>query len=142
MLRLDDNSARVLVIATSMHIRRLVITLLGALNIKACEEARTLPQAAAQVQRNLPDLIVLDLDGDATEAMLFAHRLRRGEFGQGTPPVLGLSLSDHHAMLQMAWEAGISEIVTKPLSALEILHRASALLGLRPTIADTPVPAE
>lgn len=130
MLRVEANPARVLVIDPSAHIRRLVITLMAALGVKACEEARDTIQAAAKISKDLPDLIILDLGGEATEALLFVHRLRRGEFGQSHPPVLGMSPSGHHAMLELAWEAGIDDVIGKPISAIELIQRAGALLSV------------
>lgn len=138
MLRVEVNSARVLVIDPSAHIRRLVITLMAALGIKGCEEARTTLQAEPKVLKNRPDLIVVDLGGDATEALLFVHRLRRSEFGQNQPPVLGMSPSSHHALLELAWEAGVDDVVRKPISAMEILQRTSALLGRKLSVAGNP----
>lgn len=129
MLRVNGNKARVLVIDASAHMRRLVITLMAALGIRSCEEARTTVLAVPLILKNLPDLIVIDLGGDATEAMLFVHRLRRGEFGDRHTPVLGISPSNHHAMLELAWESGVSEVITKPISAIEVIQRAGALLA-------------
>ncbi|MBR9972938.1 response regulator [Magnetospirillum sulfuroxidans] len=129
MLRLDDTKARVLVIDASAHMRRLVITLMTAVGVRFCEEARTTIQAATMILKNLPDLIVIDLSGDATEALLFVHRLRRGEFGDRHTPVLGISSSGHHAMLELAWESGVDEMIGKPISAIEVIQRAGALLA-------------
>lgn len=128
MLRVDGSKARVLVINPSAHMRRLVITLMAALGVKSCEEARTTVQAIPLVLKNLPDLIVIDLGGDSTEALLFSHRLRRGEFGHAETPILGVSPSTHHAMLELAWEAGVSDVISTPISAIEIIQRAGALL--------------
>lgn len=128
MLRVDGSKARVLVIHPSAHMRRLIITLMAALGVKSCEEARSTVQAIPLVLKNLPNLIVIDLGGDSTEALLFAHRLRRGEFGQTDTSVLGISPSSHHAMLELAWEAGISDMVPTPISAIEIIQRAGALI--------------
>lgn len=131
MLRVEGNSASVLIIDPSAHMRRLVATLMSALDIRGCAEARGIVQAGPQVMKHQPDLIVLDLGGDATEALLFVHRLRRGEFGERSAPVLGISPSTHHAMLELAWEAGINDVVGKPISAIEVIQRAGALLAER-----------
>ena len=131
MLRVEGSDANVLVIDASAHIRRLVTTLLGALGVRSCSEARGTVQAVAQVIKHQPDLIVLDLGGDATESLLFVHRLRRGEFGDRTLPVLGVSPSTHHAVLELAWEAGVNDVIGKPISAIEVIQRAGALLEER-----------
>lgn len=128
MLRVDGSKARVLVIHPSAHMRRLIVTLMAALGIKSCEEARSVVQAVPLVLKTPPDLIVIDLGGDSTEALLFAHRLRRGEFGQTDTSILGISPSTHHAILEVAWEAGVNDMVSTPISAIEIIQRAGALI--------------
>lgn len=126
---MDAKSTNVLIVDPSGHIRRLVATLMAALGVRDCAEARNVAQAVAQTIKHQPDLIILGLGGDATEALLFVHRLRRAEFGLATIPVLGISASTHHAMLEMAWEAGIDEVVGKPISAIDLMQRAGALLA-------------
>ncbi len=125
----EAKSPNVLIVDASGHIRRLVATLLAALGVRHCAEARDVSQAVAQTIKHQPELIILGLGSDSTEALLFVHRLRRGEFGKATIPVLGISTSTHHAVLEMAWEAGIDEVVGKPISAIELMQRAGALLA-------------
>lgn len=126
--KVDVKSPNVLIVDASGHIRRLVATLLTALGVRHCAEARDVAQAVAQTIKHQPGLIILGLGSDSTEALLFVHRLRRGEFGKAGIPVLGISSSTHHAVLEMAWEAGIDDVVGKPISAIELMQRAGALL--------------
>ncbi|MCA1909996.1 MAG: response regulator [Magnetospirillum sp.] len=126
---MEARRANVLIVDSSGHIRRLVATLMAALGAADCAEARNVAQAVAQTIKHQPDLIILGLGSDATEALLFVHRLRRAEFGVATTPVLGISASTHHTMLEMAWEAGIDEVVGKPISAIDLMQRAGALLA-------------
>jgi two-component system, OmpR family, phosphate regulon response regulator PhoB len=127
------NEQRVLVIDPNAHIRRLIATLLGALAIRDVTEARTSEAAVPRLLHHHPDLVILDFTGDTTDSVLFVHRLRRGEFGDARIPVLALAESSHHALLEQAWEAGIDEVVAKPLSAIEMIERAAQLLRNRRT---------
>lgn len=126
---MESKSPKVLIVDSSGHIRRLVATLMAALGVRNCAEARDVTQAVAQTIKHQPDLIILGLGSDATEALLFVHRLRRAEFGKTSIPVLGISASTHHAVLEIAWEAGIDDVIGKPISAIELMQRAGALLG-------------
>jgi CheY-like chemotaxis protein len=128
MALVEDMDRTVLVIDSSQHIRRLFSTLLGALDVKDVREARSPDQAAGRIREMAPHLVILDLPRDTTEALLFVHRLRKGEFGDARVPVLALSASTHHAVLETAWESGIDEVIGKPLSAIDIIHRAGWLL--------------
>lgn len=122
---------RVLVIDPNAHMRRLIVTLLSALSVRDMVEARTPEAGVPAVLHRTPDLIILDFTGDITESLLFAHRLRRGEFGDARVPVLALAESGHHALLEQAREAGIDEVIAKPLSAIEMIERAAHLLRTR-----------
>jgi two-component system phosphate regulon response regulator PhoB len=138
----DERCRRVLVIDSSQHIRRLFITLLAAVEVKDVAEARTPNQAVARLTANDIDLVILDLPRDATEALLFVHRLRKGEFGNARLPVLALSATTHHAVLETAWEAGIDDVIAKPLSAIDIIHRAGWLLEQGEDVVVTAKAAE
>jgi two-component system phosphate regulon response regulator PhoB len=125
------SALRVLVIDANAHIRRLIATLLGALSIKDVAQARSPEAAVAMMLDKIPDLVIVDWAADATEALLFVHRLRQGELGDRRLPILALSPSTHHAVLEQAWEAGIDEVIAKPISALELIHRAGEMIESR-----------
>lgn len=120
--------ARVLVVDANTHIRRLIGTLLRAMSIPGYAEARSPADAAAQARRQPPDLVIVDLTGDPTEALLFVHRLRRGEFGNPAVPVLGMTAACHHAVLDYARASGVTDIIGKPVSAIEVIGQVGALL--------------
>lgn len=127
----DGNALRVMVIDANAHIRRLIATLLGALEVKDITEARTPEAALPHLLEKPPSLIIVDWCNDTTDLMLFLHRLRRGELAHRRIPVLALSPSTHHAVLAQAWEAGIDEVIAKPISALDLIQRAGAMIEER-----------
>lgn len=119
---------RVLVVDANAHIRRLIATLLGALSIKDVDEARDPAAALPLMATRPPHLIIADFAGDATDTVLFVHRIRRGELVDARTPVLALADSTHHAVLEQAREAGIDDVIAKPISAIEVIQRARDLL--------------
>lgn len=126
----DFSEIRVLVVDANAHIRRLIATLLGALSIKEVSEARSPTAAVPMMMARPPHLIIADLAADATETVLFVHRIRRGELVDAHTPVLALAGSTHHAVLEQAREAGIDDVIAKPISAIEVIQRAAHLLEL------------
>jgi CheY-like chemotaxis protein len=124
----EGGDPRVAVVDANAHIRRLIVTLLGALTVRDTVEARTPTAATAQLLKKPVDLVILDWNGDETEVVLFVHRLRRGEFGHPDTPVLALSTSTHHAVLERAYESGIDDVIAKPVSALDVIQRSGALI--------------
>lgn len=126
---MSDRRVCVLIIEPNAHMRRLIGTLMGALPAVDLVEARTPHQAAALVVECTPRLVIMDWSGDQTEGLLFVHRLRRGEIGRSSVPVLALSSSVHHAVLEAAVDGGIDEVIAKPISAVEIIERAASLIN-------------
>jgi PleD family two-component response regulator len=126
----DTDAFRVLIVDASAHIRRLIATLLAAVPVAEVVEARN-PDAAVPIMlARPPHLIIADFAGDAIDVLLFVHRIRRGELVDPATPVLALADSTHHAVLERAWEAGIDDVIAKPISAIEVIDRSAHLLGL------------
>jgi len=126
---LIESDLRVLIIDANAHIRRLIATLLGALAIKDVAEARNTVSAVPLMLSKAPDLIIADWTSDATELMLFVHRIRRGELIDKRTPVLALAATTHHAVLEKALEAGIDDVIAKPLSAIDVIQRSASLIN-------------
>lgn len=122
-------TACVIVIDANAHMRRLIGSLLGVLPATSVVEARSGDAAIPLIEANQPHLIIMDWSGDPTDGLLFAHHLRRGGIGRRNIPILALSSSLHHAVLEQAESAGIDDVIAKPISAMEILGRAATLIA-------------
>lgn len=125
------NDLRVLIVDANAHIRRLIATLLEALSVTEISEARTASAAVPLMLAKPPKLIIVDFTGDATETVLFVHRIRQGDLVDARTPVLAMADSTHHAVLELAREAGIDDVIAKPLSALEVIQRSASLMAQR-----------
>lgn len=130
---MDDRAGRVLIIEANAHLRRLITTLLSALRISQVVESRT---PAALTRHHLaddkaPDLIIMDWAADPTDATLFVHQIRSGAWIDSRTPILGMSGYLHHSILEQAWQAGVDDLIAKPISAIELLQRSAALLHER-----------
>lgn len=128
-----DRAGRVLVIEANAHVRRLIATLLSALNIAEIAESRT-PAALTRhhfSDGKAPDLIILDWAADPTDATLFVHNIRSGAWADSRTPILGLSGYLHHSILEQAWQAGVDDLIAKPISAIDLMQRSAALLHER-----------
>jgi CheY-like chemotaxis protein len=121
-------SVCIMVIDANAHMRRLIGTVLGALPDAVVVEARSPIAARSLMAEHLPHLVIMDWSGDHTDGVLFVHHLRRGDMGRRDVPVLALSTTLHHAVLEQALESGIDDVIAKPISAMEIIDRAGALI--------------
>lgn len=138
---MDRRADRIIIVDANTHIRRLIATLLGAMSAVDVAEARDTVQGARILKDGGADLIILDWAADSTEAAAFAHDLRHGALGDPTVPVLALATSTHHAVLEAAWAAGIDEVLSKPISAIDVIHHAGALLKGRARACSAPTDA-
>jgi two-component system, OmpR family, phosphate regulon response regulator PhoB len=136
-------TARVLVVDASEHIRRLIATVLEAVGPVQVIGARSSEAAVPLLVRH-PDLVIVDWTADPTGPLLLTHRIRRGGVVDGRIPVLAMASSTHHAVLERAWQAGIDEVIVKPLSAMDVIQRSRTLLSAyaRAVARDTAEAAE
>jgi CheY-like chemotaxis protein len=125
-----DNDIRVVLIGANAHIRRLIATVLQAVPVGQVIEARSTTAAMPLMESGNPHLVIMDWTDDPTEGLLFVHRLRRGELGRANTPVMALYDSLHHAVLEQASEAGIDEVIAKPISAIEVITCSANLIEL------------
>ena len=122
-------SQNVLVVDSSAHFRRLIVTLLRSINIHNVAELRTI--SAIDRVEFFPHLIIMEWPADPTETILMVHRIRNGEFFDPRVPILALSPHLHHAVLELAWQNKIDDVIGKPVSAIELIKRSAALLDER-----------
>lgn len=120
----------IIIIDASAHMRRLIGTVLGALPGAEVVEARSPSAARPLMVAHQPRLVIMDWLGDHTDGVLFVHHLRRGEIGRHDVPVLALSRTLHHAVLEQALDVGIDEVIAKPISAMEVIERATTLIEI------------
>jgi two-component system phosphate regulon response regulator PhoB len=122
-------TACVVVIDANAHMRRLIKTLLGALPGASVVEAGTTRAATPLIRAHTPRLIIMDWTSAPIDGVLFVHQLRRGQIGRPDTPILALSNTLNPAILEQAEAAGVDDVIAKPISAVEMLHRAATLIA-------------
>jgi response regulator RpfG family c-di-GMP phosphodiesterase len=102
-------------------------------------EAESGEDALAEIARELPDAIVLDLRMAGMDGADLCRRLRRDELTCRLPIVVltGGDESD----IQRARRAGADEVVRKPFSPLELLALIERLTGIESRMPTGPRPA-
>ena len=86
--------------------------------------------ALAEVRRNEPDLLILDLMLPGYDGLEVCRQLRRIEAYMSLP-VLMLTARDQEADRVVGLEVGADDYVTKPFSMRELIARVRALLRRR-----------
>lgn len=124
---MNANSAKILVVDDEPPIRRLLRTSLASQGFQIMEAA-TAGEALAEIEREKPDLIILDLGLPDMQGQEVIRILR--EKGSSVPIVVLSSRADEPGKVE-ALDLGADDYVTKPFGTDELLARIRAALRHR-----------
>jgi two-component system OmpR family response regulator len=126
-------SHKILVVDDDAHIRQVLTFALGKAGMET-SEAGDGEAALAQVERERPDLVVLDINMPRMDGLEVCRRLRSA----GDLPILFLSSRDDEIDRVVGLELGADDYVVKPFSPREVVARVSAILkrGARGGLAE------
>jgi two-component system OmpR family response regulator len=116
-------SHRILLVDDDAHIRQLLAFALGKAGMKT-SEAGDGEEALKAVERDRPDLIVLDINMPRMDGLEVCRRLR----AEGDLPILFLSSRDDEIDRVLGLELGGDDYVVKPFSPREVVARVRAIL--------------
>lgn len=126
---------RVLIVDDDPHIREVLAFAFDKAGI-ATAQAGDGEDALARIARDLPDLVVLDINMPRMDGLEVCRRLR----AQGELPILFLSSRDDEIDRVLGIELGADDYVVKPFSPREVVARAQAIL--RRATREAPPAAE
>lgn len=123
----------ILIVEDDPEIRRLVRDFLSqeGFVIELAEDGKAMD---AVLQRQKPDLIILDLMLPGEDGLAICRRLRT----QGTIPILMLTAKSDEIDRVVGLEMGADDYLTKPFSSRELLARARAILRRTRPAPETP----
>jgi two-component system, OmpR family, response regulator len=116
-------SHRILVVDDDAHIREVLTFALAKAGMETAE-AGDGEAALAAVERQRPDLVVLDINMPRMDGLEVCRRLR----SSGDLPILFLSSRDDEIDRVVGLELGADDYVVKPFSPREVVARVSAIL--------------
>ena len=120
---------KILVVDDDAHIREVLTFALGKAGMTT-REAADGEAALAEIERERPDLVVLDINMPRMDGLEVCRRLRVS----GDLPILFLSSRDDEIDRVVGLELGGDDYVVKPFSPREVVARVGAILkrGARP----------
>ena len=126
----------VLVVDDDPHIRALLAFAFdkAGMNVREASDGE---EALAEVARETPDLVVLDINMPRMDGLEVCRRLR----ATTEVPVLFLSSRDEEFDRVLGIELGADDYVVKPFSPREVVARANAILRRSAPRAAAPTPA-
>ena len=114
---------KILLVDDDPHIRQVLAFALGKAGMKTIE-AGDGEAALREVDRDRPDLVVLDINMPRMDGLEVCRRLR----AEGDLPILFLSSRDDEIDRVLGLELGGDDYVVKPFSPREVVARVSAIL--------------
>ena len=120
-------SHRILIVDDDPHIREVLSFALGKAGMET-SEAGDGEAALAAVERNPPDLVVLDINMPRMDGLEVCRRLRGQNGVGGDLPILFLSSRDDEIDRVVGLELGADDYVVKPFSPREVVARVGAIL--------------
>ena len=129
MANQETHVASVLIVDDTIDTLRLLSDLLGehGYDVRAVTNGR---QALQAVERDPPDLILLDIGMPEMDGYEVCRHLRASERTQDVPVIFITALADTADKVR-AFEAGGVDYVTKPFQVEEVLARVKAHVALR-----------
>lgn len=121
---------KILVVDDSVTARLLQATLLARLSFDVVTANDGL-DALAKVEAARPDAILLDMMMPGLDGVATCLRLRQLACTEATPILLVTTCGDA-ATMEAAFAAGVTDFVTKPIVAAELLSKLRAHLGVGP----------
>lgn len=133
MTDLFIESLRVMVIDDQKTMRSIVRQLLNQLGIRDVSEAED-PSKAIEESHSTgfvaPDLFICDLHMDGMDGMEFVSAVRRGKTGiPSEAPIIVLTGEDDNFILDVAYQAGATVVLKKPVSSSDLLVEIQNAIG-------------
>ncbi len=116
-----------LIVDDNAHMRTIVYTLLHALGVGDIRQASDGGDARALLAEWRPDLIIVDQNMRPVNGTEFARALRRTSENCFDTPIIMLTAHTERSVVESARDAGIDEILAKPISAKALLVRINAV---------------
>ena len=122
----------ILVIDDNQFMRVIVVTLLRALGVRTIRECPDGADAFDMMKSWRPDIIIIDQHMQPISGLEFARMLRWGDdLTIFDVPLILLTAHTERSTVESARDAGVDEILAKPLAANALLQRLTAVIENR-----------
>jgi len=129
---------KVLIVEDNLHFRNLVGTILRTLGVPSIEEAQDGAEAIEVLDSYPADLAILDWKMDGVDGIECVRRIRMGDRNQNRfLPMIMVTGYTEPSLMREAQDAGVDELLSKPISAKSLLSRIKTVLSSRRQFIDT-----
>lgn len=126
----EIQALRVLAVDDNRHMRALVKTILHSFGVRECVEAGDGADAMKELKHFPADLIICDWNMSPLDGLDFARMVRTStdSFNPFVPIIMLTAHTERHRVIE-ARDAGIHEVLAKPISARDLLVRIKGILA-------------
>jgi len=130
MSDMDISQVNVLIVEDNLHFRTLMRTILMALGVETVEEARDGAEAMEVLASFDADLAIIDWKMDGVDGVECVRRIRNGgdNVSRFLPIIMVTGYTDE-SLAQEARNAGVSDFLSKPISAKSLLSRIVSVIS-------------
>jgi two-component system, chemotaxis family, chemotaxis protein CheY len=123
------NKLSVLVVDDNAHMRSIIVTILDAAGFGQISQASDGGHALKVMQGAIPDIIIIDLNMLPVDGLEFTRTIRRAPNSPAPHvPIIMMTAHTEPSKIFAARDAGINELVAKPISAKTLLDRIIAVI--------------
>ncbi len=123
------SSLHVLVVDDNAHMRSIVVAILRGIGVGTVKEAGDGADALEAMRAGIPDIVIADLNMDPIDGLDFARMVRTAP---DSPfpfvPIIMMTGHTERSKVTAARDAGINELLAKPISARTLLDRIIAVV--------------
>ncbi len=129
MANYDLESLKVMIIDDNRHMRLLVKSIINVLGILDVAEAENGAEAFKALEEFEADLIIVDWKMSPMDGVQFTHRIRNDDDSPNIyVPIIMLTGHTEVERVTEARDAGVTEFLAKPVSALQLFQRIRAII--------------
>lgn len=123
------SSLHVLVVDDNAHMRAIVVAILRGIGIGVVKEASDGADALEAMRNSIPDLVICDLNMSPVDGLDFAHMVRTApDSPYPFVPIILMTGHTERSKVAAARDAGVNEVLAKPISARGLLDRIVAVI--------------
>ncbi len=129
MANYDLEPLEVMIVDDNRHMRRLVKSILNVLGVMNVAEADSGADAIKRLQDFEADLLIVDWKMSPMDGIAFTHHVRNDDDSANIyVPIIMLTGHTEADRVMEARDAGVTEFLAKPVSALQLFQRIRTII--------------
>lgn len=127
-MAIDFSQLSFLVIEDSAFMRGILRNLLRGFGVRTIHEAEDGAKGLIQLENASPDIVLVDWQMPEMDGLEVVKHIRRPDYEHAYVPIILVTAHTERSRVLTAREAGVHEILSKPVSAAALQRRISSIV--------------